>query len=224
LRCWALGRLDGQMEALAGEMEARAELQAGYELALRTPSDINEHLATLRGYASQCVHVTECGVRSVVSSWALAAGLRAGARLVQVDLQRGAGVAAFGALARRAGLDVAFHEASDLVCPLEPTELLFLDTWHVYGQLRRELARWHGSVSKYIILHDTTVDEWSGESVRCGSDILAQSLASGFPLAEICCGLWPAIAEFLAAHGDEWALCARFTHNNGLTVLQRRVA
>ena len=202
-------------------MEARAELQERYETALRTQSDINQHLPTLRSYASQCAHVTECGVRSAVSSWAFAMGLRPGARLVQVDLQSHPNVEAFGALARRAGLDVAFHEASDLECPLEPTELLFIDTWHVYGQLRRELARWHGSVSKYIIMHDTTVDEWSGESLRCGSDVQAQSAASGFALAEICCGLWPAIDEFLLAHGDEWALSARFVHNNGLTVLQR---
>ncbi len=33
-------------------------------------SDINEHLPTLKRYAEKCDHITEMGVRSVVSTWA----------------------------------------------------------------------------------------------------------------------------------------------------------
>jgi hypothetical protein len=46
------------------------------------------------------------------------------------------------------------------------------------------------------------------------------SAATGFPIAEICRGIWPAIQEHLDEH-PEWRLAARFTHNNGLTVLER---
>jgi len=35
------------------------------------PSDINEHLPVLKDYAEKCDFVTEFGVRSVVSTWAL---------------------------------------------------------------------------------------------------------------------------------------------------------
>jgi len=44
--------------------------------------------------------------------------------------------------------------------------LVFIDTWHVYGQLKRELAKYAPLTKKYILMHDTTVDEWVGESVR----------------------------------------------------------
>ena len=38
------------------------------------PSDINEHLPTLYNYAKNCESIIECGVRGVVSSWALLYG------------------------------------------------------------------------------------------------------------------------------------------------------
>lgn len=193
-----------------------------YKFFVNHPSDINEHLPTLNDYALQCNHITECGVRGVVSSWAFATGLlnKAQARLVQVDLDTNQRVVDFGELVRTAGIDVTFYQQSDLDCPMEQTELLFIDTWHVYGHLKRELARWNSSVTKYIILHDTTVDADHGESIRCGFNIPQQSADSGIPISEITKGLWPAVTEFLAEH-PEWILEKRYENNNGLTILKR---
>ena len=193
-----------------------------YTTACTRGSDINEHLPTLKRYTDMCTHVTECGVRGVVSSWAFAAGLlgKPGARLVQVDLDTNSNVVMFGNLARQNGIDTVFYKQSDLECPIEPTELLFIDTWHVYGHLKRELARWNAHVSKYIIMHDTTVDEWRGETIRCGWNPVKQSAETGIPVDEIVKGLWPAIDEFLREH-PEWTLEARYTNNNGLTILRR---
>jgi len=70
-------------------------------------------------------------------------------------------------------------------------------------------------------MHDTTVDEWNGETIRAGWNAEQQSLESGFPVNEITCGLWPAIQEFLIST-EEWVLHERFTNNNGLTILARR--
>lgn len=126
----------------------------------------------------------------------------------------------FGSVARENGIDVVFYQQSDLTCPLEQTELLFIDTWHIYGHLKRELARWHSSVTRWIILHDTTVDEWVGETIRNSWDAKAQSAQHGYLVGEITKGLWPAIEEFLDEH-PEWSLEKRFTNNNGLTVLKR---
>ena len=197
-------------------------IQQRYEQHKSTSSDINEHLPTLREYAEQCNHITECGVRGVTSSWAFAAGLlgKTPARLIQVDLDTNANVVNFGSLARANGIDVVFYHQSDLMCPIEQTELLFIDTWHIYGHLKRELARWHSSVTKWIIMHDTTVDEWLGESIRLGWNAQKQSVQYGYPVEEITKGLWPAIDEFLKEH-PEWLLEKRFTNNNGLTVLKR---
>lgn len=198
-------------------------LSSRYEALVRQPSDINEHLPTLRSYASSCTHVTECGVRSAVSSYAFATALKTtpGAKLVQVDPEWHPNIEAFQTACRAEGLHTLFHKQSNLECPLEETDLLFIDTWHVYGHLKRELARWHPYVRSYILLHDTTVDEWQGETIRNRWDAHRQSRDTGIPVEEILRGLWPAVTEFLSAH-PEWTLHERFTHNNGLTVLKRR--
>jgi hypothetical protein len=38
-----------------------------------------------------------------------------------------------------------------------PIDLLFIDTWHNYGHLKRELEFHNSNVKKYIIMHDTTL-------------------------------------------------------------------
>jgi hypothetical protein len=119
-----------------------------------------------------------------------------------------------------ANINVTFHQASSLDCPLEQTDLLFIDTWHVYGMLKRELERWNTYVGKYIIMHDTTVDEWAGETIRLKWNPKEQSEKTGIPIHEITKGLWPAIREFLASH-PEWRMRERYTNNNGLTILER---
>lgn len=197
-------------------------LQNKYFERVNTSSDIHEHLPTLLKYGSECNHITECGVRSVVSSYAFAMALKSKSpnKLVQVDLDWHPNLDIFKQECMNENVNVVFYKQSDLECPIEPTELLFIDTWHIYGHLKRELERWNSSVSKYIILHDTTVDEWEGESIRCGMNIEEQSKSSGYSVEEITKGLWPAIEEFLQTH-PEWRLKERFTNNNGLTILQR---
>jgi hypothetical protein len=193
-----------------------------YQLQCLTPSDIYEHLPTLYKYGKECSHITECGVRSVVSSYAFANSLKGKTdnKLIQVDLSSNDNVRNFGHECQKENINRVFYEQSDLTCPIEDTELLFIDTWHIYGHLKRELERWNAHVSKYIILHDTTVDEWAGESLRVGWNVHQQSKDTGIPIEEICKGLWPAVEEFLASH-SEWTLHERFTNNNGLTVLKR---
>ena len=199
-----------------------AHIKSMYETLCYTPSDINEHLPTLNRYASECNIIVECGVRSVVSSYAFALALknRDNTYLYQIDPERSNNVDRFQKLCLDEGIKTEFIEKSDLDCDLINCELLFIDTWHVYGQLKRELARWYSSVSKYIIMHDTTVDEWDGETVRCNLNAELQSTRYGFQIEEIKKGLWPAISEFLIEH-PEWKILERYTNNNGLTILKR---
>lgn len=161
-------------------------------------------------------------MRGVTSSYAFGAALagKEGARMVMVDLDTNNAVQRFLEEAEDEGVDAVFYQQSDLDCPLEETELLFIDTWHVYGHLKRELERWHPVVKKYIALHDTEVDGVYGESLRCGMDTAKQSLETGIPEEEIRCGLLPAVQEFLAGH-PEWKLREQLLNNNGLTVLER---
>jgi hypothetical protein len=203
-------------------MSAQEILIEGYNYYCNNVSDIYEHLPTLNNYAQKCSHITECGVRGIVSSYAFAYGLlnKSSGKLVQVDPEKNENCDAFIQLCKLNNIECVFYQQSDLVCPIENTELLFIDTWHVYGQLKRELDRWNSHVSKYIIMHDTTIDEWIGESIRDNLNIEEQSLETGIPIDEITKGLWPAIDEFLIQH-PEWILEKRYTNNNGLTILRR---
>lgn len=198
-------------------------MYAAYRNAFRTPSDINEHLPVLYAFAKQCSTIVECGVRYITSSYAFAHGLTGtpNNRFVLVDPYRSEHMDAFLTMCANEGVNAEFVHASDLQCPLVETDLLFIDTWHVYGQLKRELEYWNSHVRKYIILHDTTVDAIHGETIRMKLNAGEQSRATGIPLHEITKGLWPAVEEFLVAH-PEWELEYRFTHNNGLTILRRK--
>ncbi len=193
-----------------------------YNRLCLTPCDINEHLPTLYKYASKCKIIVECGVRNVVSSYAFALGLknRDNTFLYQIDPEKSGSVYNFQRHCLNEGIQTEFIEQSDLDCEIKNCELLFIDTWHVYGQLKRELARWHSSVSKYIIMHDTTVDEWEGETIRMRFNAQMQSSKFGIPIEEINMGLWPAISEFLVEH-PEWKILERYVNNNGLTILER---
>lgn len=199
-----------------------SRLEEMYKQRCMTFGDIQEHLPTLREYASKCNHITETGVRSAVSSYAFATGLlgKSDNKLIQIDLKNHPNIQQFLGECAAEGINATFYEQSDLECPMEPTELLFIDTWHVYGHLKREFVRWHSYVSKYMILHDTTVDEYQGETIRMGYNGEQQSKDTGIPLCEINMGLWPAVVEFLSQH-PEWVLEKRFTNNNGLTILRR---
>ncbi len=46
-------------------------VEENYNVLVKIPSDINEHLPVLKKYAEQCDHVTEMGVRYIVSTFAL---------------------------------------------------------------------------------------------------------------------------------------------------------
>lgn len=197
-------------------------LQSGFQHMVSMPSDINQHIPVLLAYTKRCSSVVECGVRCVVSSYAFGLGL-AGTpnnRYVMIDTEETEEIQPFLNLCKENDVNATFYKGSDLECPLVQTDLLFIDTWHVYGQLKRELDRWHGSVAKYIIMHDTTSFGPLGEVAVCGYDANALSVSSGFSIDEVMKGLWAAVEDFLAEH-PEWKLEIRLINNNGLTVLTR---
>jgi len=186
-------------------------------------SDINEHLPTLSALASECQHVTELGVRGVVSSWAMVHGLPEGAALFMNDIEP-CHVNELQRVAKEEkNIDAVFVLGDDLTIDLPAeTDMTFIDTWHVYGHLKRELARYAPITKKYIAMHDTTVDGERGETLRMNWNAQEQSKISGIPVDEITRGLWPAVEEFLAEHQDTWELQKRYTNNNGLTILKRK--
>lgn len=173
-----------------------------YERKWKEPSDINEHFPVLQYYASLSDSVTEFGVRTVVSTWALIAGQPD--RLTSYDLQSpGDQVLEYvRQVAEEAMVEFDFIAANVRDIEIEPTDTLFIDTFHTYGQLQIELAKHASKVRKWIILHDT---ETFGEKGEAGSEK----------------GLNYAIREFVHP-ANPWEIKEVLTNNNGLTVLQRK--
>lgn len=196
-----------------------------YDESCGQTSDINEHVPTLKKYAEECKSVVEFGVRGGVSTIGLLKGLRNNqmkdSSYIGVDLVKYKQVDAMRDLCRYLEISYEFREEDSSKVDIPESDLLFIDTWHVYGHLKRELANNHHKIRKYIIMHDTTVDEKYGESIRCNMNIMEQHQRSGYPVEEIVKGLWPAITEFLQDH-PEWTIKERFYNNNGLTILERK--
>lgn len=179
-------------------------LQQRFQRLCREPSDINQHLPTLVAYAGQCRHVTEFGVRDAVSTTAWLWGLAGtdGATFVCYDLNDSTDLQLLTRM-DLAGVSFEFRRIDVLTCMIEPTDLLFIDTIHTYGQLKAELYQHAESVRRWIVLHDTesfrTHDEGGNGKGR---------------------GLWPAVEEFVAEGAFE--IREHFAFNNGLTILERR--
>lgn len=143
----------GAARAAAGSVSA--EFARG-----KASADIGGHMDALLSYARQCGHITELGVRDVVSSWAFLLGLvehkKDSAKpvtLLMVDPYMSPNVFTVQQAAEGAGVRFAFMLADDLVAPLEATDMTFIDTAHIMGQLKRELARVHSLTRRWIILH-----------------------------------------------------------------------
>ena len=177
-------------------------LQETYNELCARPSDINEHLPTLKKYAEECEHITEMGVRWVVSTYALLMGKPK--KLISYDINAINSEPIQQMV--KDDTDFEFRVANTLNLEIEETDLLFIDTLHNYNQLKGELTLHGNKARKYIIFHDTTSFEWIGESYEGKVDEK---------------GLWPAIEEFLEVN-PYWELHERFTNNNGLTILKRK--
>jgi cephalosporin hydroxylase len=157
----------------------------------KTSSDINEHLLTLRDLAKECSHITEMGVRYIVSTWAFIEGMEKG-KLVSIDHKHpsiyGGDITAVEQACKDKGINFTFIEADTREITIEKTDLLFIDTDHTYEQLSAELKKHANKAKKYIVLHDT----------------------------ESCPEMLPAISELKG-----WKVHAHYKNNNGLTVLTK---
>jgi hypothetical protein len=188
------------------------------------PSDINEHLPTLYNYATKCESIIELGVRGCVSSWAFTYGLLNNNKQVKElllnDIEK-CDISELLDTTKEIDMKINYEWINDLKLEVHKNyDLTFIDTWHVYGQLKRELEKYSKITNKYIIMHDTTVDEILGETIRMCMNSNQQSIITEFPIEEINRGLWPAVEEFLQNNTD-WVLKERYTNNNGLTILER---
>jgi hypothetical protein len=214
----ALSFLVSSLQAYQSSYE---QLLEQYVLSHERPSDINEHLPTLRKYAADCSTVVELGLRNAVSTWGLLLGLaesdamKKGYIGVDITLPEAEILEMTKGLAEANGIRFQFWHKDDRDIEIEETDLLMIDTLHIYAQLTFELEKFSPKVLKYIIMHDTSYPfEYQDERPNTGINY-------PFHIDRNKRGLWPAIVDFLVRH-PEWSLHERFSNNYGLTVLKRR--
>jgi hypothetical protein len=187
-------------------------IKSTYENFLNTPGDINEHLPTLKKYAEMCDHVTEMGARWGCSTFAFLYAKPK--KFVSYDINMNQNIILAKNLAISESIDFDFYQENVLSVDIAETDLLFIDTWHKYGQLKEELKLHKDKVKKYLIFHDTESYEFQDEPSWGG---LYKDVR---PLSEDKKGIWPAIQELLDE--GEWVIEERFKNNNGLTILKRK--
>jgi len=173
-------------------------LEIEYTKACTVPSDIIVHLPLLRNLATECQTVVELGVRAGISTRAL---LASGCRLRSYDIEINPTVTTLFEVAQSLGHDCIYEYGNSLEMTIPETDMLFIDTLHVYTQLKTELERHHTYVKKYIAFHDTFT---YGLSTDQDSNR----------------GLLTAVLEFLALH-PEWKIKYHTSECNGFTVIER---
>lgn len=187
-------------------------IKKNYTRQCITKSDINEHLPTLRELASECNHITEMGVRAVVSTWALLFGRPRTLRCF--DIHKCDAIESAIVEAKNNGIDMTFTEADVLKVEIEETDMLFIDTLHQYTQLKRELALHANKVKKYLVFHDVETYGKKGEPADWQTPAIMENYIQNDK------GIMFAINEFLEEH-TEWEVYEHYKNNNGLLVLKK---
>jgi hypothetical protein len=173
------------------------DFEKEYQDSCAKVTDIHEHLPVLSELTSQCTHVTELGVGWAQSTRAF---LRHNIELHSYEYLPQPGIEDFFNQAKESGRNVTLHVDDTRKIEIAPTDLLFVDSLHIYEQVQEELRLHADKSRKFIVFHDTTTFADRGEF---GGK-----------------GIWPAIQEFIDSH-PEWQLVERKTNNNGLTILKR---
>lgn len=186
--------------------------------------DINEHLLTLRAYAGECDSILELGTRGCVSAWAFALGMLEGGgdnRVLIVNDITSCDVEELEEAIALTSLTFKKYWQNDLTLELGCNiDLVFIDTWHVYGQLIRELEKFSKITNKYMILHDIESFGYMGEPMN-SEDVRKVMIKYGMSLEEVTMGLMPAVNHFLEKYGHEWTIKEVYTNNNGLLILEK---
>lgn len=201
-------------------------LKEQYISACTSVSDIYLHLPVLYRFAKRCDHVTEMGSRTGVSTRAF---LYANpAEFISYDYQYSTpephlanGVQRLKELmddCRAAGMNCKYLGKNVLEIEIDETDMLFIDTYHCYAQLKNELELHASKVRKYIAFHDTTLYGERGEGFphMDPNHPVRTSFIDGSG------GIRKAIDEFLEAHAD-WKVVYESKDNNGLLILKKRL-
>jgi cephalosporin hydroxylase len=143
------------------------DLEAEFDRLCSEPSDINQHLPTFVDLVDElnASHVIELGTRTGVSTiawlWALTG---TEGRLTSIDIDERPDIGTFDHWTFIQGDDLD----PDIVAGLEPADIVFIDTSHLYDQTLRELNlyRWLVKPGGVMVLHDTELERPIGAPIH----------------------------------------------------------
>ncbi len=172
-------------------------LDALHNHAVRSTSEISSFLPVIAELARASPRITEMGTGTGESTVSLLSGNKTG-HVTSYDHALHSEVELLSALGRQR---FRFIQADLLNIEIEPCDFLFLDGLHDYDQLQQALKIHARKVKRFLAIHNTATygEQGKTEGKR---------------------GLWPAIEEFVAE--GKWIMLRRYTHINGLTVLERK--
>jgi len=227
-----LERGEPQPEAVRLPMNELLDLYVEHYLGFA--NEFSESLVPLREYAQKCTSIFVLGQGSCTVLWPLMQGLHADTTptttttkcIIGSDTTFHPNVDEVRKVASGLGINYTFHQQPSLLFEIEKTtefEMLFIDTWHVAGQLKRELQKYAANRPslKYIAIHGTTTYGTVSQSVLLGWDVATQAVEQGMTVEEVEKGLKPAIQEFVGVHVD-WVVEREVEEGNGLTILARK--
>lgn len=171
-----------------------------YNRAASNYSDIHLHIPRLKALAENCESVIEFGTANVTSTWALASARPK--KLTCVDVSRTENVDILEKTCADNNIDFDFVLENTLKVTIDEVDMIFIDTFHSYSQLKQELLLHGNKAKKYLAFHDT---ETFGRRSEDGDTEK---------------GLLNAIEEFIKDN-PHWKVKKIYTDNNGLTILER---
>ena len=125
--------------------------------------------------------------------------------------------------AKSAGKDVTFHKEDTLKVEIPETDILFVDSFHSYEQVKTELALHASKAKRYIIFHDTVLFANKNQGIVCDEESDIQLAAESIGILEPTTkGIVPAIEEFLESH-PEWSIVYNSKEGNGMIVIKKLV-
>lgn len=172
------------------------KIEEVFEIVSNSPRDLDKHMPKLRELAAQVDHVTEFSNRKE-STIAFLAGKPKTFYSFNPEFEN---------LTFTAGYTtrdlVNYHRDTnfdtDQISSIEETDLLFIDSEHTATRLMRELEKFHRSVKRYIVLHDTDVFGSTGQDGKPGLLMVIRNFCRQYP---------------------EWSVVYHTKEQYGLTVL-----
>lgn len=171
------------------------------------------HLPRLRALAEGLPLAIEFGVRRGASSSALILGAQ---HVISYDITETPEARRLQALA---GSRWTYYHGSSLEAPVQPCDLLFVDSLHTYLQCDAELRRHADSVGRWLVFHDSIWRGTIGEGTKDQDHRLVRH--DDDRIRRKALGIRPAV-DALMIRDRSWQIAASYDDACGLLVLERR--